>query len=192
MAGNKLDTLAQELYEDVIQNLGLEDICSLRLVNFTMANKTDSRVFKKFLRQKHITDSRSDLEEFIRMTSAGRRSGCLVQELTYVTTVYYMRNLEMSMVEGQIVNLSEEELDRDEMLKTGEDARLITQGLRNIPAAIGRGLDKLSLLVGISVAPLIASEISVARIRSDSCTPPCAASGPSCRLCVIVASESRI
>lgn len=175
MSSAKLDALTPELFDIVLQDLGLDDIRQLRLVNKeTCARATRDR-FLSCTTRKRVEITPAGLETFTLMTSQGYRLGCSVRHLTLVGVLYDSSILEEILETGALgwlptigpslgalKQLSEEEIDTvqtsfndlqqrkkdlDEFRKTGTDIMLLSQAMQNLSSEPQCKLDTLSLEV---------------------------------------------
>jgi hypothetical protein len=172
MVLQSLETLSNELFELIVQNLDLASICSLRLVGQEMAHKTTQRTFISFFQAARIILSRDSLENFVRATSS---LGTYIEHLTIVGVTYELRTLEdtikrrqrkeesqleprsMITVDCSSAEIEQAKKDAELMRRRqadyvllaceGGDISLLRQSLQNIAGASGRLLKSLSLEV---------------------------------------------
>jgi len=175
MSSAKLDALTPELFDIVLQDLGLDEIRNLRLVNKETCARATQERFLSFTARKRVEITPTGLDTFARMASQGCRLGRSVQHLTLVGVLYDLSILEGIVETGALSwlptigpgreaskQLSEEELVTarkyfDELLQRKEDfgefheakkdLDLLSRAMRNISSEPHHKLDTLSLEV---------------------------------------------
>lgn len=177
MSPARLDALALELFDIVLQDLSLDDIRQLRLISKeTCARATRDRFHSSLLR-KIVDLTQAGLEAFAHMTSQGKRLGCLVRHLTLTGVLYDLSILEDVQRTGTLSSLptrgprpeASKHLSEDKMVtaracfndlrlrkqeldifrKAETDVTLLSQAMHNIASGPQPKLDTLSLEVAV-------------------------------------------
>lgn len=100
MGAANLESLTNELFEQVVHSLNLPDIQNLRLVSRSTGLKTVQDTYRSFFREKHINLRRNDLQSFVEATSQSGL-GCLVEHLSLTGIVYNPQDLQLSINTGR-------------------------------------------------------------------------------------------
>jgi hypothetical protein len=88
MSAAHLDSLAHELFENMVECLGLNDLQNLRMVRKAVASKATQSHFTSYFSRKKICLTRSGLQAFVQATSQGTRLGCRVRHLSLTGVEY--------------------------------------------------------------------------------------------------------
>lgn len=185
MSPQNLESLTNELFEQIVGSLSLDDIKNLRLVNRSTAYKTTQDTFRSFFRRKAVDLRAQNLENLVHATSENRL-GTLVEDLCLVGIVYNTLALQNIVKKGekyvrdqnqpsqipcddQKVQQAAHDLDilrrrqsEDQELRASRtDVALLTEAFTNLAASKSTpGLKTLSL------------QIAVYKDNSSTKTPP--------------------
>lgn len=174
MGTASLQSLSNELFEQVVQRLDLHDIRNVRLANRSTALRAAQNTYRSFFRHKHVDLRRGTLQSFVNATSQNG-VGCLVEHLSLIVIVYDPNNLQLSIESGrprrrpgssrkverayttqelgairQDLALLERRREEDEAFReAGADVILLCEALSNIAASKKGPLKTLSLCIKV-------------------------------------------
>ena len=144
-----LDSLPNELFEQVVQDLDLLDICSLRCGSRQLASKSTQTHFKSFFRKKHVYLDENSLTDFVQATQISKLC-CRVEHLVLVGIVDAASFLEIDMSAelGEEVDESRHDEAPQDIPEAIGERRLPVGGSQKSKRALGllsKALRNLSL-----------------------------------------------
>lgn len=174
MTAARLDSLTNELFEDMVEYLDLADLRNLRMASKVLSFKVTQNHFASYFLHKKIDLTQLGLQAFVQATSQGARLGCRVRHLTLTGVEYSISELEEVFDTGEVITdtalgmrlppkrraCGREELsglqasldklrrcqaDDDDFHKQGMDVSLLSEALRNISTYGGHGIEILRL-----------------------------------------------
>ena len=174
MSAARLDSLTNELFENMAECLDLEDLRNLRMVSKAVAFKGTQNHFVSYYFRKKVDLTRSGLQAFVQVTSQGARLGCRVWHLTLTGVEYSISELEEIKNSGEVIRdtalgmnripkrracrreeldaldssldqLKQWQADDDDFHKQGLDVSLLSEALRNIASHNGHTIETLRL-----------------------------------------------
>jgi hypothetical protein len=176
MSAARLDSLTNELFENMVECLDLNDLRNLRMVSKAVAFKTTQNHFASYFSRKKVDLTRPGLQAFVRETSQGTRLGCRVRHLTLTRVEYCISELEKVLESGEVVTdtrlgshhdpkrracrteelhglqssldkLRQCQADGEDFHRQGLDVSLLSEAFQNIASHKGPGVETLRLEV---------------------------------------------
>jgi hypothetical protein len=103
MGRGPLLDLPIELYECIIQDLNLRNLCMLRLVNREVAQKTTLRIFRSLIKHARVNLTKDSLESTARAPLDSL--GTYIDDLTIVGVVCSLHRLEYMQIDRHKITI---------------------------------------------------------------------------------------